>query len=154
MVSQLDGKDRALLREIQGDATLSLQSLAERLAMSQSTVWRKLQDFDAAGVVTGRVALVAPAAVDLKVCVIANITLTNHSEEATATFQRLVDERPEIMECHAISGAYDYMLKVRVRDVEAYEAFLSRWLLPNPFVASVSSGFTLRELKHSTALPL
>ena len=89
-----------------------------------------------------------------KVCVIANITLTNHSEEATATFQRLVDERPEIMECHAISGAYDYMLKVRVRDVEAYETFLSRWLLPNPFVASVSSGFTLRELKHSTALPL
>ena len=97
MVSQLDDKDRALLREIQGDATLSLQSLAERLAMSQSTVWRKLQDFDAAGVVTGRVALVAPAAVDLKVCVIANITLTNHSEEATATFQRLVDERLRVV---------------------------------------------------------
>jgi len=86
--------------------------------------------------------------------VITNVTLASHSEEATAAFQKLVAERPEIMECYAISGAYDYMLKVRVRDVEAYEKFLTRFLLRNPYVASVASGFTLRELKYATALPL
>ena len=101
-----------------------------------------------------RVALVDPSAVGLKVCVIANITLTSHSEEATRAFQQLVDDRPEIMECYAISGAYDYMLKVRVRDVEAYEDFLVRFLLRNPYVSSVASGFTLRELKYTTELPI
>lgn len=147
-------KDQAILAEIQRDATLSLQELADRLNLSQSTVWRKLQDFEGAGVVKKRVALIDPAAVEIKVCVIANITLTSHSEEATEAFQQLVDSRPEILECYAISGAYDYMLKVRVRDVEAYEKFLTRFLLRNPYVSSVASGFTLRELKYTTELPL
>ncbi len=151
---RLDEKDRALLRALQRDASRSLQDLADELNMSQSTVWRKLQDFEAAGVVLGRVALVDAAAVDLKVCVIANISLASHSEEATGAFQRLVEDCPEIMECHAVSGAYDYMLKVRVRDVEAYEAFLTGVLLSNRHVASVSSGFILRQLKYTTALPL
>ena len=150
----LPNKDSAILAEIQRDATLSLQALAERVGQSQSTVWRRLQDLEAAGVVKGRVALVDPARVDLKVCVITNVTLASHSEEATDAFQALVAERPEIMECYTISGAYDYMLKVRCRDVEAYEAFLMRHLLRNPHVASVASGFTLRELKYTTALPL
>lgn len=147
-------KDRSILRKLQADATLSLQELADSLAMSQSTVWRKVQEFEKLGVITGRVALVDPAAVDLKICVITNITLTSHGEEATSAFQKLVAEHPEIMECYSISGGYDYMLKVRVCDVEAYEAFLTTYLLRNPYVASVSSGFTLRQLKHTTALPL
>ena len=151
---KLNANDHATLAEIQQDATRSLQELADRLKLSQSTVWRKLQDFDSSGVVKKRVALVDPSAVGLKVCVIANITLTSHSEEATRAFQQLVDDRPEIMECYAISGAYDYMLKVRVRDVEAYENFLVRFLLRNPYVSSVASGFTLRELKYTTELPI
>ena len=151
---KLTPKDRAILKRLQADATLSLQELAEELGMSQSTVWRRVQEFEKQGVITGRVALVDPAAVDLKICVITNITLTSHGEEATMAFQALVSEHPEIMECYSISGGYDYMLKVRVSDVEAYEAFLTQYLLRNPYVASVSSGFTLRQLKHTTALPI
>ena len=147
-------KDRAILRELQRDTTASLQSLAERLAVSQSTLWRKIQEFERQGLIVRRVALIDPAKVDPKVCVIANITLTSHSEEATRAFQKLVDERAEIMECYSISGAYDYMLKVRVADVETYEDFLTRFLLRNPYVASVASGFTLRELKYTTELPI
>ena len=151
---KLTPKDRAILKRLQADATLSLQEMADDLGMSQSTVWRKVQEFEKHGVITGRVALVDPAAVDLKICVITNITLTSHGEEATTAFQALVSEHPEIMDCYSISGGYDYMLKVRVSDVEAYEAFLTQYLLRNPYVASVSSGFTLRQLKHTTALPL
>ena len=146
--------DIAILREIQKDASRSLQALAERLALSQSTLWRKLQDFRKSGVIKGEVALIDPAKVGLKVCVFTHVTLTSHSEEATGAFQKLVDEHPEIVECYTISGNYDYMLKVRVNDVEAYETFLVHFLLRNPYVASVSSAFTLRELKYTTELPL
>ena len=147
-------KDLEILRAVQRDCTASLQDLAEQLGMSQSSVWRKLQEFEKQGVIKGRVALVDPAKVDLKICVISNITLTSHSEEATEAFQTLVTDRPEILECYAVSGSYDYMLKIRVEDVEAYEQFLTRFLLRNPYVASVASGFALRELKYTTELPL
>ena len=146
--------DYAILREIQRDSSRSLQVLSERLGLSQSTLWRKLQDLRKSGIVKGEVALIDPAKVGLRVCVITNITLTSHSEEATNAFRRLVDNHPEIVECYAISGNYDYMLKVRVSDVEAYEAFLVQNLLRNPYVASVASAFTLRELKYTTELPL
>jgi DNA-binding Lrp family transcriptional regulator len=66
----------------------------------------------------------------------------------------VVLERPEIMECYALSGAFDYMLKIRARDVESYEAFMTRYLMRNPHVRTVVSSFVLRELKFSTELPL
>ena len=151
---EFDDKDRAILRALQRDASLTLQDLAGVLAMSQATVWRRVQELERAGVIVGRVALVDAAAVDLGVCVITNITLRDHSQEATEAFERFVAARQEIMACYTISGSYDYLLKVRVRDVEAYERFLTRHLLPNPVIASVASSFTLRQLKDTTVLPL
>lgn len=151
---KLSNDDIAILRLLQKDATLSQQELAERLSLSPSTVWRRLQALDKAGVIAARVALLDPRPLGLRICVITNVTLRDHSEAATTAFSRLVDSHPEIMECYALSGAFDYMLKIRVRDVEEYEAFLTRNLLRNPHVASVSSGFVLREMKYATALPL
>ena len=143
-----------LLREIQADASLSLTDLSARIGMAQSTVWRKLQEFDAAGIIRARVALLDPAKVGAKLCVLAQIGLADHPEASVAGFAALVRRLPEILECHAISGQADYMLKVRVRDVEAYEAFMSQNLLRSPFVRAVHSSFVLKEIKSTTALPL
>ncbi len=146
--------ERALLRIVQADASASLAELAGQVGMAQSTVWRKLQEFEAAGVIRGRVALLDPAKVAARLCVFAQVTLDSHAEASVAGFARMVALHPEILECHAISGTADYILKIRVEDVEAYEAFMTANLLRSRHVRSVVSSFSLRELKYTTALPL
>ena len=149
-----DQGGRRLLRLLQQDGSLSLGELAERAGMSQSSAWRKVQDLEASGVIRKRVALLDPRKLDLKLCVIAHVTLDDHHEEAIEAFSAVVRNHPEIMECYALSGAFDYMLKVRASDVESYEAFMTHHLLRNPHVRNVVSSFVLRELKSSTELPI
>lgn len=153
-ILKLSDQDRALLREIQRDASLSLAELGTRVGMAQSTVWRKLQEFEGAGLIRGRVTLLDPARAGASLCVFASVSLEDHSEEAVAEFSRIVSTHPEILECHAVSGLADYIVKIRVRDVEAYERFMTTALLRNPHVRSVTSSFSLREIKYATALPL
>lgn len=145
---------RKLLQLVQADSGLSLAELSEKAGVSQSSAWRKLQDLEADGVIRKRVTLLDPAKLDLKLCVIAHVTLEDHHEEAVASLATVVRERPEIMECYALSGTFDYMLKIRTRDVESYEAFMTRYIMRNPHVRTVVSSFVLRELKFSTELPI
>ena len=151
---KLSDQDRALLRQIQRDATLSLAELRERVGLAQSTVWRKLQDFEASGLLKARVALLDPRVAGVKLCVFASVTLEDHSEASVSDFSRIVGLHPEILECHAVSGTADYVLKIRVADVEEYEHFMTHVLLRNRHVRSVVSSFSLREIKYATALPL
>lgn len=153
-IVEFTDQEKALLRIIQRDASLSLADLAGQCGMAQSTVWRKLQEFEAAGILRRRVALLDPARVGAKLCVLASIRLHDHSEAAVAGFTRMVGQHEEILECHSVSGTADYILKVRVADVEAYEAFMSHNLLRSPYVRSVVSSFVLKEIKASTALPI
>ncbi len=153
-IMKLSDQDRALLRIMQADASASLAQLAETCGMATSTVWRKVQDFEAAGLLVGRVALLDPKAVGAGLCVFATVRLKDHSEEAIAGFARVVAAQPNILEAHAISGGADYMLKIRCRDVEDYEAFMTQNLLRAGVVKSVESAFSLKALKFTTALPL
>ncbi|WP_105386118.1 Lrp/AsnC family transcriptional regulator [Neorhizobium alkalisoli] len=145
---------RRLLQLVQSGDGSSLAELAEKAGMSQSTAWRKIQELEADGVIRKRVALLDPAKLDLKLCIIAHVTLEDHHEEAIEAFANVVRDRPEIMECYALSGTFDYMLKIRASDVEAYEAFMTRHLMRNPHVRNVVSSFVLRELKSTTELPI
>lgn len=151
---EFSDQERDLLREIQRDASLSLAELAARCGMAQSTVWRKLQEFEAAGILRARVAILDPAKVGAKLCVLASIRLRDHAEASVAGFTRMVGQHPEILECLSVSGTSDYVLKVRVADVEAYETFMSHTLLRSPYVQGVVSSFVLKEIKATTALPL
>lgn len=146
--------DQQLLREIQRDGSLSLAQLAERCGMAQSTVWRRMQEFEATGLITARVALLEPAKIGCKLCVLASITLRDHAEKTVSGFARLIEGHPEIVECYATSGSADYQLKIRVYDVEAYETFMTHTLLRNEIVRGVQSSFVLKELKSTTELPI
>ncbi|MFC3228029.1 Lrp/AsnC family transcriptional regulator [Marinibaculum pumilum] len=151
---ELTDQDRAILRLLQQDATLTLQALADQVGLSQASVWRRLQGLEKGGAIQGRVALVDPDRVGVPVCVLTSLTIRDHAAETRAAFEAFVKSREEIMECYAVSGSYDYMLMVRVEDVAAYEAFLMNHVLGNPVVASAASAFTLRRLKYTTAVPL
>ena len=145
---------KKLLRLIQADSGQALAEIADKSGMSQSSAWRRLQELETDGVIRKRVALLDPAKLDLKLCIIAHVTLEDHHEEAIESFAALIRERPEIMECYALSGTFDYMLKIRASDVASYEAFMTRYLMRNPHVRNVVSSFVLRELKNTTELPI
>lgn len=142
------------MKELQIDADQPLGALAEKLHMAQSTVWRRLKDLEKAGVIRSRVALVDPAKVGAKLCVLARVTLEDHSEAAIEGFSALVRAQPEILECMKISGEADYTLKIRAADVEAYEEFQTKVLLRSDYVRAIQSSFVLKEVKSTTALPL
>ena len=139
----------AIILEVYGRS-----DLAARSGMAQSTVWRKLQDFEARGLILARVALLSAPRLGCKLTVLAAISLRDHSEKVVAGFVALARAHPEITECMSTSGASDYRLKIRTRDVESYERFLSHVLLRSPFVREVHSSFVLKEIKSTTELPI
>ncbi len=151
---KLDTTDRRLLALLQQDARLPVSELAARVALSQTSCWRRLKALGEAGVLLRHVALVDPAAVDLPVSVIVSVRLTEHHDASRGAFEALVDSRPEIVECFSMTGDWDYMLRVVVRDVAAYDRFLTGHLLHHPAVDHASSSFALRQVKYTTALPL
>ena len=151
---KISDQDRRLLIALQKDASLSLAALAEKLGMAQSTLWRRINELEKVGVIRGRVVLVDPARVDAKLCVLAQVSLEDHSEEAIEGFTRMVSLEPRILECHKVSGMADYVLKIRAADVEAYEDFQTRILLRSHYVRSVQSSFVLKEVKATTEIPV
>jgi Lrp/AsnC family transcriptional regulator len=146
--------DRRILRELQRDATLTLKQLSERLAMSQSTIWRRIQEMEKDGVILGRATLVDPLAVGLSVCVFVNVNMTAHSTEVRSRFEAFAQSAPEIVDCYSVTGAHDYTLIVRTRTVEEFETFLMKQVLSQPGVATASSNLALRQHKRSAVLPI
>lgn len=146
--------DRRILRELQRDAGLSLKALAERVAMSASSVWRRVQELEAAGVITGRVTLVDPLKVGLKVCVLVQVNIVEHKAEVRSEFERFVERSDHILQCFAITGSHDYALIVRTPTVEDFERFLMKDLLAHPSVASTATQLVLRQHKGSHVLPI
>ncbi|MGI9463164.1 MAG: Lrp/AsnC family transcriptional regulator [Aestuariivirgaceae bacterium] len=146
--------DRRILRELQRDATLSLKDLAERVSMSSSTVWRRVQDLENGGIITGRVTLTDPTLLGLTVCMLLHVNIIEQTADARRAFERFVDLHDNILQCFAVTGTHDYTLVVRARTVEAFERFLMDELLAHPSVASTASQLVLRQHKNTTALPL
>lgn len=150
----IDRIDKQILTLLQNDSRLSHQEIAERIGSSSSSVWRRVQALEESGVIAARVALVNPAAVGLKVCVICNVKLTHHSDESRVEFEEMVSGIPEVTACYAISGNHDYSMTVVVQDVQAYEKFLTQRILNSHLVAAASSSFTLRTVKSTTVLSI
>ena len=153
-MTSIDETDRQILGILQEDADLSTQDVADRVGLSLSPCWRRIKRLKEEGVLIGAVNLVDPKAVGLTVGVFASVTLTRHSEENVAAFERFVSTAPEVLECYAVTGDRDYLLRIVVQDIEAYERFVSTRLLRLPFISAVSSRFSIRRVKYSTALPL
>jgi DNA-binding Lrp family transcriptional regulator len=149
--------DRAslqILEALQADARLSTQALAEKVGLSATPVWRRVKELEDRGVIRGQVVLVDREKIGLSICVLANVSLVRHSEGAVEQFERLVGTRREIIECHAITGEADYVIKVVAADMKAYDLFLQQHIFKLPGVSSVRSNVVLREVKYDTALPV
>ncbi|MCG8369608.1 MAG: Lrp/AsnC family transcriptional regulator [Proteobacteria bacterium] len=146
--------DRRLLTELQKDATRNRSELAETVGMSRASCWRRIRDFENAGLIERRVALLNPKKAGFTIEVLLLVAMKEHSDENRRSFERHVSLLPEVMECFSVSGDRDYLLQVVAKDMESYNEFLNAEILRHAAVQSASSTFVLRRVKYSTALPL
>lgn len=122
--------------------------------MSPTTLWRRVNELEKTGVITGKVALIDPEKAGLNVCVLVSVSLKSHEPETRARFENAIDRHPNIMESFLVTGSADYMLVVRAHSVAAFEGFLMTDILGNDAVANASSNIALRQNKYTTVLPL
>ena len=152
--NEFDRASLQILEALQGDARLSTQALAEKVGLSATPVWRRVKELEERGVIRAQVVLLDREKIGLSICVLANVSLVRHSEGAVEQFERLVATQREIIECHAITGEADYVIKVVAADMKAYDLFLQQHIFKLPGVSSVRSNVVLREVKYETALPV
>jgi Lrp/AsnC family leucine-responsive transcriptional regulator len=152
---KLDRYDRRLLEELQKDAGLSNQELAERIGLSPSPCSRRLKQLEDAGIVQRRVALLDRRKLGLTLTAIIQISMDRHTPERFEAFETTVKQYPEVMECYLITGQdADYLLKVVVPDMDHYQEFLLNKLTRIEGVSGVHSSFVMRRVVDSTELPL
>jgi len=146
--------DVALLDCLQRDGRLPLVDLAERIGLSPTPCTRRLRRLEDNGVIRGYAALVDPAAVGLKVTAFVQIKLERHTDELLERFRRMLGERSEVVAAFAMTGEMDFLLLVRVPDLDALGRFTLHNLLKLPGVRDVRSSLVLETLKDSTTVPL
>lgn len=152
--TDLDAIDLKILAALQAQARQSNVDLADGVGLSQSASLRRVKDLEDSRVITGYVATVDPAALGLGVSVFVSVTLERQIETALEVFESAVRQWPEVMECYLMTGDADYMMRVVIADLPAYERFLMDRLTRIEGIASIKSSFSLKQIVHRTALPM
>ena len=150
---QLDRTDRKILAILQEDSSLAVADIATRVGLSQTPCWRRIQRLRADGVIERTVSLVLPEAVGLGLTVFIMIEALDHSPEWLNRFTAAVSAMPEVMEVHRMAGDIDYLLRVAVADMAAFDAFYRELIKAVP-LKNVSSHFAMERVKASTAYPI
>ena len=145
--------DRQILDLIQRDATLSTAEIAERVSLTTTPCWRRIQNLERRGLIRSRVALLDREQLNIGVDVFVAIKTNQHNAEWLSQFAQVVDEFDEVVEFYRMSGEVDYLMRVVVPDIAAYDQFYRR-LIEQVRIADVSSSFAMERLKYTTALPL
>jgi Lrp/AsnC family transcriptional regulator, leucine-responsive regulatory protein len=154
MSRQLDEKDRTLLESLQRDARITNTELARRVNLSPPGLQRRVRKLEEDGVIQQYVTLVDREVVGFDMLCFVQVTLQRHEPHAIASFKEVIRAMPEVMECHHITGEYDYLLKVVVRNRSHLERFLVEKLTPVPGMDKIRTSLVLREIKATTAVPL
>ena len=148
----MDHLDRRLLELMQSDATLSVGDLAEKIALSKTACWRRIQKLEKQGVIRERVTLLDPGAVNLGFTVYILVRTNQHNDAWAKRFSEVVADIPGVLEAHRMSGDVDYLLKAVVSDLNGYDRLYKELIRADLF--DVSSSFVMETLKCTTTLPL
>lgn len=150
----MDPIDLRILERLQSDARISNVELARAVNLSPSPCLARVRALEREGVIERYVSLLDAKKLGLTVSVLVQVTLEKQIEPALEAFERAVRERPEVMECYLMTGDADYLLRVLVPDVPAFERFILDFLSRIPGVGNIKSSFALKQVKYQTALPL
>ncbi len=154
MNKHLDDKDRALLRHLQDDARVTSTELAKRVDLSPPGLQKRVRKLEEMGVIEGYKTLLNREALGFDMLCFVQVTLRRHEPEAIRSFKERIKSMTEVMECHHITGEYDYLLKIVVRNRNHLEQFLVEKLTPLRGMDKIRTSLVLREIKSSTAVPL
>ncbi len=149
----MDAVDRKILAVVQEDASLSVAEVGQRVGLSSTPCWKRLQRLEADGVIMRRVALVNPDKIGLGITVFVSVETNDHSQEWLKKFAEVVGAMPEVMEFYRMAGDVDYMLRVVVADMAGYDAFYKKLIGTVP-LKNVTSRFAMERIKQTTALPI
>ena len=152
--ADLDRIDRRILEILQEDASRSAAEIAEMIGLSQSPCWRRIQRLREEGYISKIVALLNRHKLDLKAQLFVQVKVLRNDQMSLAEFSQAIRQFPEVMECHVILGAFDFLLRVVTKDMEAYEMFYFERLSRVPNIREVNSFVAATEVKSTTALPL
>lgn len=152
--TKIDTIDRKILALLQQDAHTTMEKLSKAVGLSPSPCARRVRNLEASGVIKRYVAVVDQDKAGLPVSVFASIRLERQREDELDRFAKAISRWPEIVECYLMTGQRDYLLRIVVKDLPAYEAFLKRTLTRLDGVASIESSFALSQVKHAQALPV
>ena len=154
MPGTLDRYERNILKLLQEDVSLSTAAIAEKVGLSPSPCWRRIDRLERDGFIKRRVAIIDRKKVGLNAQIFAQVKLNAHGRANLDEFGAAIREFPEVLECHVLMGAVDFMLRIVAADIEAYERFFFEKLSRLPGVQEVNSTVALSEIKSTTALPL
>ena len=149
----MDKIDQKILGLLQQDATLSTSDIAEKVGLSTTPCWRRIQNLEKDGYITQRVALIDRQMVNVGMDVFVSIKTNEHNMEWLADFAAVVDDMPEVMELYRLSGDIDYLMRVVVPDMAAFDEFY-KTLIKDVRLTDVSSSFAMERIKYTTAVPL
>ena len=153
MAAAIDDLDRNILSLLQQDATLPLDEIARRVGASKTPVWNRIRKMRASGLIRAEVAILDPDKLGLESCFFVLIRTSQHDTDWLDRFLKAVQARPEVVEAHRLAGDIDYILKVRVPNARAYDAFY-RALIKEVSIFNVTSVLSMEEIKSTTALPV
>ena len=149
----MDRIDRNILKLLQEDATMSTADIAERVGLSTTPCWRRIQRLEESGIIRKRVALLSRDKLNLGVNVFIAVKTNQHNWEWLANFSEAVSRFPEVVEFYRMAGESDYLLRVVVPDIPAFDTFYKK-LVQTTDLSDVSSSFAMEQIKYTTALPL
>ena len=153
MAAALDDLDRNILVVLQENSSLPLDEIARKVGASKTPVWNRIRKMKASGLIKAEVAIVDPEKLGLESCFFVLIRTSQHDADWLDRFLKAVQSRPEVIEAHRLAGEIDYILKVRVANARAYDAFY-RALIKEVSIFNVTSVLSMEEIKHTTALPV
>ncbi|MGB0379623.1 MAG: Lrp/AsnC family transcriptional regulator [Luminiphilus sp.] len=154
MQDTLDRVDRALLSLLQQDASLTTAALAERLNLSQSPCWRRVNRLEEEGFIQRRVALLDRQALGMEIVVFATVNLTQTGRQNLLAFESEMGRYPEVVECYTMTGIWDYILKIVTKDMRHYEDFVRNTLTASEMIRELHSHMAVTEIKNTTELPI
>lgn len=149
----MDAIDKKILATLQEDASLSVAEIGQRVGLSSTPCWKRIQKLEADGVIQKRVALVDQVKIGLGITVFVSVETGDHSQEWLAKFADTVSAMPEVMEFYRMAGDVDYMLRVVVADMQSYDSFYKRLIATAP-LKNVTSRFAMEKIKSTTLLPI
>jgi len=153
MSARLDATDRKILFELQADAGRSLEEIARRIGSTKTPVWNRIRKLRENGVIRGQTVLLDPEALGLEACFFVLVRTSEHDAEWQARFLAALQARPEVQEAHRLAGDIDYILKVRVANARAYDAFYQA-LIGEVKIFNVTALLSMEEIKSTTVLPV